>query len=401
MPQMLRQYRRVRFLPAIFVACCFALFAPHVVAQQPQRSSTPGTAAASGTPAAESGNLGREEQIELARRQGKAETAVLDWVLANSGPLTGDARLTEMRIVFAITPAEGWWDKAGGNKLAWHDAPDGNVHLRIFVADARDGRLLPGLTVHAALIDANGNQQSVPVDFGWYPLINAYGANVPIDTDSRYTLRVTVDPLPPEHRSFFAGDRFGHPAIVEFLPVEIAQEAVSQLPLATATAYFKEAELLKPCNAALSAAITALWTESISGIEKPDGDYFVGYAIDYSVGGSIGRVKNLIKFSGKEDVHLEVVPRDSRSGRIIPGLKVQASLTAADGKHYEAGELPFVWHPWLNRYEHGIRVPRKGLYRLHVHFEAPGYRRWGQQSERFASASDVEFENVSLKPEKD
>ncbi len=85
-----------------------------------------------------------------------------------------------MRVAFTITPAEGWWDKAGGGKLAWHDAPDDSVHLRIFVLDLADGRPIPGLNLRATLIDANGNQQSAPADFGWYPLINAYGGNVPI-----------------------------------------------------------------------------------------------------------------------------------------------------------------------------------------------------------------------------
>ena len=100
-------------------------------------------------------------------------------MLANSGPLKGDIRAGELRIAFTITPAEGWWDKAGGGKLAWHDAPADNVHLRIFVLNLADGRMVPGLNLRATLIDANGNEQSVPVDFGWYPLINAYGGNVP------------------------------------------------------------------------------------------------------------------------------------------------------------------------------------------------------------------------------
>jgi hypothetical protein len=56
-------------------------------------------------------------------------------------------------------------------------------------------------------------------------------------------------------------------------------------------------------------------------------------------------------------------------------------------------------HPWFNHYGHSVRLPRKGVYKLHVHFDAPGFRRWGRQSERFASAVDVDFDNVSLKEE--
>jgi hypothetical protein len=326
-------------------------------------------------------------------------------VLANSGPLKGDVSTGEMRIAFTMTPAEGWWDKAGGGKLAWHEAPVDNVHLRIFVLDLADGRLVPGLTLRATLSDANGNEQSAPADFGWYPLINAYGGNVPIDTDSSYILRVTVDPLQPHHVLALSG-RFQHTAIAEFPPVQITQEAVSQLPLATDSGSANEADLLKPCNAALSAAITALWQQSVSGSEQPFADYFVGYALDYTglakpLAGSKLHLKNLIDLGGKDSVRLEVLPRDARTGRLIPGLKLQASLVAADGKLSDPGRLILTWHPWLHHYGRSARIPRKGVYKLRVHFDAPGFRRWGRQSERFAVPAEVEFDHVSLKPQKE
>jgi hypothetical protein len=389
------------------MATCLAIFAPFVFAQKPEPSPPPATTTTTATkpnastpvqpPAAEPGNRGTEEQLRLAQQQGKADTAVLDWVLANSGQLKGDTRAGQMRIAFTITPAEGWWDKAGEGKLAWHDAPDDNVHLRIFILDLVDGRIIPGLNVRATLTDANGNKQSVPVDFGWYPLMNAYGGNVPMDTDSSYTLRVTVDPLSP-------GQHFERTTIAEFPPVQIASDAVSQLPLATVTASANEADLLKPCNAALSAAITALWQQSASGSEKPVGDYFVGYALDYSgpsmqIAGSKLRIKNLIDLTGKDNVRLSVLPRDSRTGRLIPGLKPQARLIANDGKLYGPGDLLLTWHPWLNHYQRNARIPRNGLYKLRVHFDAPGFRRWGRESERFAAPADVDFGAVSLKSE--
>jgi hypothetical protein len=364
-------------------------------------------------PAVDPGSGATQEQLRLAHQQGKADTAVLEWVLANSGDIKGDTRAGEMRIAFTITPAEGWWDKAGSGTLAWHDAPVDNVHLRIFVLDLMDGRLVPGLSLRATLIDPNGNEQSAPSDFGWYPLINAYGGNLPIEVDGSYTLRVTVDaqsvnaqskgaPL-PLHHPVSAGDRFQHTTIAEFPPVQITQDAVAQMGLATASASANEAALLKPCNAALSAAITALWQQSVSGYEKPAGDYFVGYALDYSgrsvqIAGSKLRIKNLVEFTGKDNVRLAVLPRDSRTGRLIPGLKLQASLIAADGKLYGPGELPVLWNPWINQYGRDSRIPRKGFFKLRIHLDAPAFRRWGRQSERFAAPADVEFDDVSLQP---
>jgi hypothetical protein len=323
-------------------------------------------------------------------------------VLANS-ELKGDISAGEFRIAFTITSSEGWWDKAGGGKLAWHDAPDGNVHLRIFVLDRVDGRLVPGLTLRVTLIDDNGNEQSVPADFGWYPLINAYGGNVPLDTDGAYTLRVTVDPL-QSHHVFAASGRFERTTIAQFPPVQITEEAISKLPLATDAASASEAELLKPRTAALSAAITARWQQSVSGAEQPSGDYFVGFALNYAglskpLSSTKFHLKNLIDPTGKDSVRVDLLPRDSRTGRLIPGLKPQASLVAADGKSNGPGELVLTWDQWLNHYGGNARIPRKGVYKLQVHFDAPGFRRWGRQSERFGAPADVEFDNLSLKPD--
>jgi len=394
--QSFRSLGRDRRLPAVFIALCLALSAPLLLAQS----------------AASLPNLG-DPQLRLADQQGDADTAVLDWVMANSGLLRGDTHAGAMRVAFTITAAEGWWDKAGGGKLAWHDAPAANVHLRIFVADLADGRLIPGLNLRATLIDANGNEQSAPADFGWYPLINAYGGNVPIVADSRYTLRVAIDGALPHHLVSF-GEHSEHTTIAEFPAVPIAlptaqptaqpsvQDAVPELPLATAAASAHEAELLKPCNAAFTSAITALWRQSIAGAEKPHDDYFVAYALDFpgpaiSLGGSKLHFKGL---TGKDDVRLALLARDSRTGRFIPGLKTQASLIDADGNSYGPGELSLTSYSWLIHYRGEARIPRKGLYTLRVHFAAPGFRRWGRQSDRFAAPADVEFDSISPKPGK-
>jgi hypothetical protein len=361
----------------VFFALCLALSTPLVSAQN-----------AVATPA--SGG----EQLRLARQQGIADTAVLDWTLANSGPLKGDVRAGGMRVAFTITPAEGWWDKAGGGKLAWHETPAGNVHLRVFVIDLADGRLIPGLILRATLIDGNGNEQSVPTDFGWYPLINAYGGNMPIAADSNYTLRVVIDGAPQHHAT---GEHAEHTIVAEFPPMPVAQEAVSLLPLATTTASAHEAELLKPCNAALTAAITALWQQSVSGAEEPDDDYFVAYALGLP---ELAHLKDMAGLAGKGEVRLELLARDSRTGRIIPGLTMQASFVDGSGKTFDFAELPLIPSSWLTHYEGHARIPRKSLYTLQVHFEAPGFRRWGRQSERFAAPAEVVFEDILPKPGK-
>lgn len=379
---------------AALLAILLTLFTPCVFAQQPETSPT------SAVPIFSASTLSQTPP-QLAQAQGQTETAALDWILAHSGPLTGDTQAGDFRIAFTVTPAEGWWDKADGGKLKWHDAPADNIHLRIFVMSLADGRLVPALNLRAVLIDANGNRQAAPVDFGWYPLLNAYGANVPLAADSSYILRVTV--APPASAS--PGGHCPPATIAEFPPIPIALDAVSQLPLATASASAIEAELLKPLNTALSKAITALWQQSISGEEKAAGDYFVSYALDRTgltlpLGNAKVRLNNLLDFSGKADVRLMLLVRDSRTGRLIPGLKPVATLVASDGKLYGPGAMPLSSDSWLTDYERTVRIARKDIYTLRVHFDAPGFRRWGRSEERFAQPVDVEFDNISLKPAK-
>ena len=369
--------------------------APFAHAQQ----STASPESAPAKSAAFAQGKGDSEATQLLRQQGRADSAILDWVLAHSGPIHADVHAGELRVAFTISPAEGWWDKAGDGKLAWHDAPAGNVHLRIFVADSA-GRLVPDLSLRATLVDAFGNEQSVPVDFGWYPLVNAYGGNVPIDTDGSYTLRVTIDPqsAPVGHLSARTLPRV---VTAVFAAVTVVRSELAPLPPATALAYANEADLLKPCNAALGATITYLWQHSLAGSDKAAGDYFVGYALDsplLSSTASGGKLRLLEPHGG--EMELAVFPRDSRTGRVMPALKLQAVLIAADKTEHGPGDLPLIWHPWFNHYGHSVHLPRSGSYRLRVHIDAPGYRRWGRQSERFAAPADLEFDDVLLKEEK-
>lgn len=363
--------------------------------------AAPNAAAGSAPAGAESGAT---QAARLTRLAGSAESAVADWVLQHSGPLTGEATAGEFRVAFTVTPAEGWWEMAGDGKLAWHEAPANHVHLRVFVLNRSDGRLIPGLDVAVTLIDDNDNERVAPVAYGWYPLLNAYGGNIPLSSDGSYRLRIRIAApewraVPPSESEEAAerGDGMARLTTVEFPAVNIAQNEVMLLPLATETTFSTEAELLKPCNDALSAGITALWQHSAAGDEKADRDYFVAYALGEA---AQARTMGLLRrnLSGKENPWLEVLVLDSRTGRPIPAVP-HFSLTSADGNMDDRGELAPVRRPWLNVYGRTVRMPRKGSYTLRVSFDAPGFRRWGRQSERFAQPAEVEFEDLMLKPQ--
>jgi hypothetical protein len=348
------------------------------------------------------------EAERLARSLGRAETTLVNWVLDHSGPVNGNTFAGEYRIAYTITPAEAWWDNAGDGALAWHDAPANNLHLRIFVLDRYDGRLVPNLRLRVMLTDTRGNRHPAAVDYGWYPLVNAYGGNIAIDTDGTYTLSVAIDSDPelslrsPHAASLEAApeEQISRITVARFAPIAISREEVSHLPLATTSAAAVEYDMLRPFNDALSAAISAWWKHSAAGKEKPSGDYFVAYALNDSAG--LGtRLKNLLAFSGKDEARLSVLVRDSRSGRILPGLDPKALLVEADsGRKTDASndpaELQPAWHPWLTPYASQVRMRGADRYQLRVWAAAPGFRRWGRESGRFGSPVEIEFNDVSL-----
>src|ERR1700687_2738666 len=75
---------------AFCMALWLALSAPEGFAQPPEASSTSGNPGAStASPPAQSAAAGDKEGMRLAQLQGHAETAALDWGVANSGPLPG------------------------------------------------------------------------------------------------------------------------------------------------------------------------------------------------------------------------------------------------------------------------------------------------------------------------
>ena len=323
--------------------------------------------------------LAQPAPSEPKRAQGKAESALLDWVMENSGPLKGDIRAGQFRVAYTITPAEGWWQKAAGNTLEWHEPSAGGFHLRVFVAGA-DGRLISTLRLHATLIDGYGNLQSAPVAFGWYPLINAYGANVPLELPGELRLRVVLDT---------PGEGEKGTTTIDFPSLPVTAEALSHIPLATAIVPSDEAALLKPCNEALREAITALWKRSAAGEERAAGDYFIGYAMAAPPGAGSQLKRDL--GLAHHDEPLTLLIRDSRSGRLIPGLVPHASLVAADGSRNEAGGFDMDWRAWLMAYRGGSHLHGARDATLRVRFDAPGFRRWGRQSERFAAPGEIEF----------
>ncbi len=109
-----------------------------------------------------------------------------------------------------------------------------------------------------------------------------------------------------------------HPTIAEFPPVPITQRNAADCAGCRLATSPGDRHRLRPMRLNCSspamprsaAAITALWQQSVSGAEKPAGDYFVAYALDFHglampLGGAKLHLKNLSAFTGKDNVRLD------------------------------------------------------------------------------------------------
>ncbi|MEZ5410028.1 MAG: iron transporter [Acidimicrobiales bacterium] len=137
---------------------------------------------------------------------------------------------------------------------------------------------------------------------------------------------------------------------------------------------------------------------AVDGGEQQAGDYLIGYAVE--------KAEGMHRWTGSglewvepddENLHLEVVVRDAADGRLVPGVRVEATLTAPDGSELGPFDLPFLWHPMIDHYGRNVVVPGDGDYRLRVRVEPPTYSRHDKvNGRRFEAPVTAEFESVHV-----
>ena len=89
--------------------------------------------------------------------------------------------------------------------------------------------------------------------------------------------------------------------------------------------------------------------------------------------------------------HLSVVVRDTADGRLVEGLTVTATIKPRRGRAF-SWELPFGWHPVLNRYGENVKLPA-GAFGLRISIDTTGH---GGDDDH-ARAIVASFPNVALR----
>lgn len=286
----------------------------------------------------------------------------------------------------------------------------------MFVCDGADGRTVPGLTVQATFTDAAG--QALPAQelpYGWYPLLSGYGDNVALPAGT-YRLHLSVSAMPFRRHDPYNGDRLARPAEADFAVVTVPAGLARQAPLSAAEE--QETTLVRAQGDTYHQTTLAMYAQATDGKDKALGEYHVGYAIEYAEaywtfpedghGGQTARASqppgklrftSEVETSSEQNGHVEVAVLEARTGRFLPGLHVVGTLTEANGHSLGTQGIPFMWHPWLYHYGENWRVPGKGTYHLHVHAEAPPYRRYGRETGlALTSAIDTDFDDVTIRP---
>ena len=94
--------------------------------------------------------------------------------------------------------------------------------------------------------------------------------------------------------------------------------------------------------------------------------------------------------------HVAVVVRDAADGRIVQGLNVHATLRSESSSERRTVELPYGWHPILNRYGENVVLPASP-FTLRVRIGMPSYSRHDSTNgNRFTGDVLARFAGISV-----
>ena len=98
-----------------------------------------------------------------------------------------------------------------------------------------------------------------------------------------------------------------------------------------------------------------------------------------------------------ETAHLEIIPIERDTGRIVPDARITLEVLDAGGERVETKELSFYYAEFFH-YAENFRIPDDGEYTLRATVQTPRFRRHGDESEAPALMDDaqVEFEKVMI-----
>lgn len=98
-----------------------------------------------------------------------------------------------------------------------------------------------------------------------------------------------------------------------------------------------------------------------------------------------------------ETNHIEIIPVETATGRIVPDVPITLTVLDADDKVVQELDLAFYWSTFFH-YAANFSIPEAGSYTLRAEVDAPTFNRHGEADEAPALAEGVtvEFTDVAL-----
>lgn len=173
------------------------------------------------TPPMEQSEEADQAGLDLAMKEGEAYGRTLQHMAQEVADDGGEKPAGDYLVGYAIEKAEGMYRFVDG-QLRWEEPGEENLHVEVAVRDGADGRFIPGLTIHATLIDGSGQEVGTHLQpFLWHPYLFHYGRNWTVPGDGTYTLRIRIDPPEFMRHDEVNGKRFAEPVQVEFTGVKV------------------------------------------------------------------------------------------------------------------------------------------------------------------------------------
>lgn len=142
-----------------------------------------------------------------------------------------------------------------------------------------------------------------------------------------------------------------------------------------------------------------------NGGERTSGEWRVAYVIGPAKSWHVQQGEHYTRREPApgETNHIEIIPFEASSGRLVPDVPIRLELLGADGKVIQAQNLNFYWSDFAH-YANNFAVPASGRYTLRATrgLGTPTFLRHDHSGQdgapMLAKGTTVEFTDVEIDP---
>lgn len=134
------------------------------------------------------------------------------------------------------------------------------------------------------------------------------------------------------------------------------------------------------------------------GGETTSGDWRVAYIVEPAEPWfEDGTADSFREPAAKETHHIEIIPFEEATGRVVPDVPIRLEVVDSDGTVIDAKDLISLYGEFFH-YAHNFSVPEDGTYTLRATLKPPTFGRHGEQTDgpKLGEGVTVEFDGVEL-----